>query len=79
MGSSVLAVTDVGTSPFEGQKPGTSGLRKKTRVFRNGLYLHNFVQCIFDTIPRSELQGATLVVGGDGRCVGCGCAGVCRV
>ena len=67
--SDILAVTAVATKPFDGQKPGTSGLRKKTRIFCDGLYLHNFVQCIFDTIPRSELQGATLVVGGDGRCV----------
>jgi len=29
--------------------------------------LENFVQCIFDSLPQNELNGATLVVSGDGR------------
>lgn len=62
-----LSVTEVPTTPFEGQKPGTSGLRKKTAVFTNGLYLHNFVQSIFDSLPQQEVKGCTLVVSGDGR------------
>jgi phosphoglucomutase len=53
------------TTPFEGQRPGTSGLRKKTPVFQTKSYLENFVQSIFDCLE--GFQGATLVVGGDGR------------
>jgi phosphoglucomutase len=60
-------VTVVPTQPFRGQKPGTSGLRKKTAVFMHPGYLENFVQSLFDSLPPEELRGATLVVSGDGR------------
>jgi len=60
-------IETIKTKPFEGQKPGTSGLRKKVKVFREGYYLHNFVQSLFDILPANELKGSTLVVGGDGR------------
>ncbi|NIZ07934.1 alpha-D-glucose phosphate-specific phosphoglucomutase [Pseudooceanicola sp. HF7] len=52
-------------TPFDGQKPGTSGLRKKTRVFMEPGYVEAFVQSIFNAID--GCQGKTLVVGGDGR------------
>jgi phosphoglucomutase len=55
----------VQTTPFEGQKPGTSGLRKKTRVFMQPHYLENFVQAIFDAIDGAA--GKVFVIGGDGR------------
>ncbi len=58
-------IQQITTSPFEGQKPGTSGLRKKVRVFQQQHYLENFVQSIFDSLE--GYQGQTLVVGGDGR------------
>ncbi|MEM7753685.1 MAG: alpha-D-glucose phosphate-specific phosphoglucomutase, partial [Pseudomonadota bacterium] len=55
----------VETQPIAGQKPGTSGLRKKTKVFMEPHYLENFVQAIFTGIGGAA--GKTFVVGGDGR------------
>ena len=64
-GGPPMTVKTLPTTPFEGQKPGTSGLRKKVTVFQQPHYVANFVQSIFNALP--GIQGQTIVVGGDGR------------
>jgi phosphoglucomutase len=59
-----MNVKTIATKPIAGQKPGTSGLRKKTPVFMGAHYLENFVQSIFDVVGA---KGKTFVLGGDGR------------
>ncbi len=58
-------IRTVSTTPFTDQKPGTSGLRKKVKVFQQANYAENFVQSVFDVV--ADKAGATLVIGGDGR------------
>ena len=58
-------IRDQATTPYPDQKPGTSGLRKKVRVFQQPNYAENFIQSVFDVVDGKE--GATLVIGGDGR------------
>ncbi len=58
-------IRSVATSPIEGQKTGTSGLRKKVAVFQQENYLHNWVQSLFSSLD--NLSGATICLGGDGR------------
>jgi len=60
-----MSIQVISTKPFNDQKPGTSGLRKKVTAFQQPHYLENFVQSIFDSI--SPPKGATLTLGGDGR------------
>ncbi len=58
-------IENVKTAPIDGQKPGTSGLRKKVTVFQQPHYLANFVQSIFKSL--NGFDGKSLVLGGDGR------------
>jgi phosphoglucomutase len=69
IGLGTLKTTVVKTSPIAGQMPGTSGLRKKTKVFMGEHYLNNFVQAAFDAIMASgtNISEGTLLIGGDGR------------
>ena len=60
-----MRMETVPVTPFQDQRPGTSGLRKKVRRFQQPWYLECFVQAIFDTAE--GLRGGTLVLGGDGR------------
>ena len=58
-------ITSHPSRPFDGQKPGTSGLRKKVPEFAQPGYAENFIQAIFDTVERPD--ASTIVIGGDGR------------
>jgi phosphoglucomutase len=60
-----MKIETIKTTPIDGQMPGTSGLRKKTRVFMEPRYLENFIQATFDAIGGGT--GKTFIVGGDGR------------
>ena len=70
-----MAIQNLSTHVFSGQRPGTSGLRKKVTVFMQPMYLENFVQALFDVLNGvvadgqvgTALHGQTLVLGGDGR------------
>mmetsp|Transcript_28433 Transcript_28433/g.50794 ORF Transcript_28433/g.50794 Transcript_28433/m.50794 type:complete len:627 (-) Transcript_28433:104-1984(-) len=61
-----VSVKTVPTKPIEGQKTGTSGLRKKTSVFTSENYLANWVQSLFYSLSE-EIVGKTIGLGGDGR------------
>jgi phosphoglucomutase len=58
-------IRTVDTTPYDDQKPGTSGLRKKVPHFQQPNYVENFIQSIFDSLE--GFDGKTLVIGGDGR------------
>jgi phosphoglucomutase len=60
-----MQIETITTHPYNDQNPGTSGLRKKVKVFQQSGYLENFVQSIFDSLH--DFTEKTLVLGGDGR------------
>lgn len=64
----MVKIVTVKTQAYPDQKPGTSGLRKRVKVFQgNANYAENFIQSIVSTVEPAQRQEATLVVGGDGR------------
>jgi phosphoglucomutase len=60
-----MQINTIQTQAYTDQKPGTSGLRKKVKVFQQAHYLANFVQSIFSSLEKSDNKA--LVIGGDGR------------
>lgn len=66
--ATMVKIVTVKTQAYPDQKPGTSGLRKRVKVFQsNANYAENFIQSIVSTVEPALRQEATLVVGGDGR------------
>lgn len=66
------SITIVPTEPFENTKPGTSGLRKSVTTFQQEHYTENFVQATLNALG-NDLEGCSLVLGGDGRFFGRQC------
>ncbi|KAF4400741.1 phosphoglucomutase, chloroplastic [Cannabis sativa] len=62
-----IKINSVPTKPIEGQKTGTSGLRKKVKVFMQENYLANWIQALFNSLPLEDYKNGILVLGGDGR------------
>ena len=60
-----MGARSIQTEPYDDQRPGTAGLRKKVARFRAPNYLENFLQSVFDAA--GDFRDATLVAGGDGR------------
>ncbi|MEP7239637.1 MAG: alpha-D-glucose phosphate-specific phosphoglucomutase [Devosia sp.] len=60
-----MSTKTISTTPFADQKPGTSGLRKRTKAFMVANYVENFVQSVIDSLE--GFKGKILVIGGDGR------------
>ncbi|XP_069778143.1 phosphoglucomutase-like protein 5 isoform X3 [Narcine bancroftii] len=68
MENNPIPVLTIQTVPYDDQRAGTSGLRKKTSVFENKRsYLQNFIQSILSSIDLRDRQGCTIVLGSDGR------------
>lgn len=66
MGLTMVDIKTVPTQPYDDQKPGTSGLRKRVKVFQQKNYTENFIQSVLHAVENNA-KGATLVIGGDGR------------
>ena len=58
----VIRIKDVETKPYDGQKPGTSGLRKKVAEFTKPNYLHNFIQAYFNALRKDALSRKSIYI-----------------
>ena len=54
MAAAGVTVKEVPTTKIDGQKTGTSGLRKKAKEFSSGNYLANWVQSLFNALPTEQ-------------------------
>ena len=55
-----MQIKQITTNPFNDQKPGTSGLRKKAKLLTDTpSYLENYVQAIFNV---ADVKGKTYVL-----------------
>jgi len=54
MAAAGVSVKEVPTVKIDGQKTGTSGLRKKAKEFSTGHYLANWVQSLFNALPSDQ-------------------------
>ena len=64
--TSAASVT-IATSPIAGRRWNIRFTKKVSVLIENESYLKNFVQALFDALPEDQINGGTLVVGGDGR------------
>ena len=62
-----VKILKVESKPFTDQKMGTSGLRKKVKVFQTQHYTENFIQAVFNGYKPSDYEGKSLIIAGDGR------------
>ncbi|KAF1879307.1 hypothetical protein Lal_00047981 [Lupinus albus] len=62
-----IKIISIPTKPIQGQKTGTSGLRKKVKVFQQENYLANWIQALFNSLPPEDYKNGLLALGGDGR------------
>ncbi|KAL4623144.1 Forkhead box protein D5-A-like [Arapaima gigas] len=68
METSPIPVVTMQTTPYDDQRPGPGGLRKRTAVFESKRnYLQNYIQSVLSSMDLRDRQGSTVVVGGDGR------------
>ncbi|TIB98420.1 phosphoglucomutase [Wallemia mellicola] len=72
--TNAMSIESVQTKAFQDQKPGTSGLRKRVKVFQQDHYTENFVWATLQAMSNPPAKGSTLVLGGDGRYYGVECA-----